>query len=80
MRALEAYPDVLAAAARDLAPHDITFYLRDLAAAYHRYYDAERVLVEDAAVRDARVALIAAVAQVLANALALLGVHAPQTM
>ncbi|MGA0050194.1 MAG: arginine--tRNA ligase [Burkholderiaceae bacterium] len=80
MRALEAYPDTLALAARDLAPHDITFYVRDLAAAYHRYYDAERVLVPEPAIRDARVALVAAVAQVLANALTILGVSAPQSM
>jgi len=63
-----------------LAPHDITFYVRDLAAAYHRYYDAERVLVPEPAIRDARVALVAAVAQVLANALTILGVSAPQSM
>ncbi|MGA1574731.1 MAG: arginine--tRNA ligase [Burkholderiaceae bacterium] len=80
MRALEAYPDTLALAARDLAPHDITFYVRDLAAAYPRYYDAERVLVPEPAIRDAHVALLASVAQVLANALTILGVSAPQSM
>jgi arginyl-tRNA synthetase len=63
-----------------LAPHDVTFYLRDLAACYHSYYDAERILVEDAATRDARVALIKATAQVLRNGLSLLGVVAPSSM
>lgn len=80
MLKLSAYPDVLAAAATDFAPHDITFYLRELAADYHRYYDAERILVDDAAVRTARVALAAAVAQVLRNGLAVLGVSAPAKM
>ncbi len=80
MLALARYPDMLGAAARDFAPHDVTFYLRDLAAAYHSYYDAERILVDDAAVRLARLALVAATAQVLRNGLALLGVDAPRKM
>jgi len=77
---LARYPDMLAAAARDFAPHDVTFYLRELAAAYHSYYDAERILVEEEPVRLARLALVAATAQVLRNGLALLGVSAPRTM
>jgi arginyl-tRNA synthetase len=80
MLKLSAYPGVLAAAATDFAPHDITFYLRELAADYHRYYDAERILVDDVAVKTARVALAAAVAQVLRNGLAVLGVSAPAKM
>ncbi len=80
MLLLARYPDMLAAAARDYAPHDVTFYLRELAAAYHSYYDAERILVDDEPVRLARLALVAATAEVLRNALALLGVSAPQTM
>jgi arginyl-tRNA synthetase len=80
MLLLARYPDMLAAAARDFAPHDVTFYLRDLAAAYHSYYDAERILVDDEPVRLARLALVAATAQVLRNGLALLGVDAPRTM
>ncbi|MEY3761981.1 MAG: hypothetical protein RL281_586, partial [Pseudomonadota bacterium] len=60
--------------AEDFAPHDVTFYLRDLAACYHSYYDAERILVEDEEVRLARLALVAATRQVLHNGLALLGV------
>lgn len=80
MLLLARYPDMLAAAARDFAPHDVTFYLRELAAAYHSYYDAERILVDEAPVRLARLALVAATAQVLRNGLALLGVGAPRTM
>ena len=63
---------MLAAAARDLAPHDVTFYLQDLAAAFHSYYDAERFLVDDDAVRRARLALAVAAGQVLNNGLAVL--------
>lgn len=80
MLQLARYPDVLAAAAADLAPHDITFYLRDLAAAYHSYYDSERILVDDEAQKLARLALVAATAQVLHNGLAVLGVGAPRKM
>ena len=74
------YPEMLTAAANDEAPHDVTFYLRELAAGYHSYYDAERILVDDEAVKLARLALVAATAQVLHNGLAVLGVSAPQKM
>ena len=80
MLLLAKYPEVLTAAAVDFAPHDVTFYLRELAACYHSYYDAERILVDDEAVRLARLALVAATAQVLHNGLAVLGVSAPQKM
>jgi arginyl-tRNA synthetase len=80
MLLLAKYPDMLTAAAADFAPHDVTFYLRELAASYHSYYDAERILVDDEAVRLARLALVAATAQVLHNGLAVLGVSAPQKM
>ena len=80
MLLLAKYPAMLSDAARDLAPHDVTFYLRELAASYHSYYDAERILVDDAAVKTARLALVAATAQVLHNGLAVLGVSAPQKM
>ncbi|WP_038203821.1 arginine--tRNA ligase [Xenophilus azovorans] len=80
MLLLARYPDMLAAAARDFAPHDVAFYLRELAAAYHSYYDAERILVDDEAVKKARLALVAACAQVLHNGLAVLGVSAPRKM
>jgi len=80
MLLLARYPAMLSDAARDFAPHDVTFYLRELAAAYHSYYDAERILVDDEAVKKARLALVAATAQVLHNGLAVLGVSAPQKM
>ena len=80
MLQLAKYPEMLRDAAEDFAPHDVTFYLRELAATYHSYYDAERILVEDEPVRNARLALVAATAQVLHNGLAVLGVSAPRKM
>jgi arginyl-tRNA synthetase len=80
MLQLAKYPDMLREAAADFAPHDVTFYLRELAAAYHTYYDAERILVDDEPVRNARLALVAATAGVLRNGLAVLGVGAPRKM
>jgi arginyl-tRNA synthetase len=74
------YPDMLTNAASGFAPHDVAFYLRELAACYHSYYDAERILVDDAVVKTARLALVAATAQVLHNGLAVLGVSAPRKM
>jgi arginyl-tRNA synthetase len=80
MLLLARYADMLTAAAADFAPHDVTFYLRELAACYHSYYDAERILVDDEPVKLARLALVAATAQVLHNGLAVLGVSAPRKM
>jgi arginyl-tRNA synthetase len=80
MLLLAKYPEMLTAAAKDFAPHDVTFYLRELAASYHSYYDAERILVDDEKVKRARLALVAATAQVLHNGLAILGVSAPRKM
>ncbi|PUE51912.1 arginine--tRNA ligase [Limnohabitans parvus] len=80
MLALAKYPEMLTSAATDFAPHDVTFYLRDLASLYHSYYDAERILVDDEAVKTARLALVAATAQVLKNGLQVLGVSAPPKM
>jgi arginyl-tRNA synthetase len=80
MLLLAKYPEMLSAAASGFAPHDVAFYLRELAACYHSYYDAERILVDDEAVKLARLALVAATAQVLHNGLAVLGVSAPQKM
>ena len=80
MLLLAKYPDMLNAAAKDFAPHDVTFYLRELAASYHSYYDAERILVDDEGVKKARLALVAATARVLHNGLAILGVSAPSKM
>jgi arginyl-tRNA synthetase len=80
MLLLARYPDMLTSAATDFAPHDVTFYLRELAGAYHSYYDAERILVDDETVKKARLALVAATARVLRNGLAVLGVSAPDKM
>ncbi len=77
---VSAFPEVAADAARELAPHSVAFYLRELAADFHSYYNAERILVEDEALRAARLALCAAVRQTLANGLSLLGVSAPEKM
>jgi arginyl-tRNA synthetase len=79
-RRLEEFPELLAAAARELAPHTVAFYLRELAGEFHSYYNAERILVENEALRLARLALCAAVRQTLANGLSLLGVSAPEKM
>ncbi|GAP38599.1 arginine--tRNA ligase [Piscinibacter sakaiensis] len=80
MLKLADYPAMLTAAAQGLAPHDVTFYLRELAGAFHSYYAAERVLGDDAGLTRARLALLRATRQVLANALRVLGVDAPAQM
>jgi arginyl-tRNA synthetase len=80
MHKLAEYPDMLTHAASELAPHAVAFYLRDLASEFHSFYNAERVLVDVAAERDARIALLAAARQVLANGLAMIGVSAPAKM
>jgi arginyl-tRNA synthetase len=74
------YPQVLAAAAKELAPHHVAFYLRDLAADLHAFYNAERVLVDTLPLLHARLRLLQAVRQVMHNALAVLGVSAPLRM
>ena len=74
------FPEVVESAARDLAPHQIAFYLRDLAAEFHGYYNAERMLVDDPALTAARLALSVAVRQVIRNGMALLGVSCPESM
>jgi arginyl-tRNA synthetase len=80
MMKLAEYPGMLTRAAAEHAPHDVAFYLRELAAAFHAYYAAERFLVDDAALARARMALLAATRQVLRNALEVLGVSAPESM
>ncbi|WP_407279578.1 arginine--tRNA ligase [Aromatoleum evansii] len=77
---LGAFAELIQSAAADYAPHQIAFYLKDLAGEFHSWYNAERMLVEDEGLKLARLALAAAVRQVLANGLALLGVSAPQSM
>jgi arginyl-tRNA synthetase len=80
LQRLAAYPELLATATEELAPHQLCFYLKDLAADFHAFYNAERVLVDEAPTREARLALLLAARQVLRNGLALLGVGAPERM
>ncbi|MDY7576976.1 arginine--tRNA ligase [Herbaspirillum sp. RTI4] len=77
---LAEYPDMLTHALEELGPHQVAFYLRDLAGELHSYYNAERVLVDDAATKMARLALMLATRQVLRNGLSLIGVSAPEKM
>jgi len=79
-RRLAEFPDMLTAAAGELAPHAVAFYLRDLAGDFHAFYNADRVLVDDETVKRARLALLAATRQVLRNGLAVIGVSAPRRM
>lgn len=81
MMKLAHYPNMVTNAALNLAPHDVAFYLRDVASALHSYYNAERFIVEgDLALSRARLSLLQATAQVLRSGLALLGVSAPEKM
>ena len=80
LRRIADFPDELALAARDLAPHLMTFYLRELAAEFHSYYNAEQFLVDEPRLRQARLALVVAVGQVIRNGLGVLGVGAPEKM
>ncbi|MCB1730007.1 MAG: arginine--tRNA ligase [Halieaceae bacterium] len=80
LRQLARYPEVVAGAAIASEPHTVATYLRELAADFHTWYNAHKMLVEDAGLRNARVALCEAVRQVIANGLGLLGVSAPEAM
>jgi arginyl-tRNA synthetase len=80
LRLLMDYPAVVEDAARDLAPHLVAFYLKDLAAVFHSYYNSTHFLVDDELARMARLSLIVAVRHVLASGLGLLGVSAPAKM
>jgi len=77
---LSRYPEVVETAGENLEPHLVATYLRELAAAFHMYYNTHQFLVDDAALRDARLTLAQATRQVLANGLALLGISAPESM
>jgi len=77
---LSRYPEVVESAGQNLEPHLVATYLRELAAAFHLYYNTNQFIVDDAALRDARLALAEAARQVLANGLALLGISAPESM
>jgi len=80
MQRLAEFPGVIALAAQELSPHHIAFWLRDCASDFHAWYNAERVLVDDAALKLARLRLASTTRQVLANGLELLGVSAPERM
>lgn len=80
MQRLSSYPETVADAATDLAPHTIANYLKELASELHSYYNEYKFLIEDEAVKIARLSLIAATQQVLKNGLYLLGVSAPEKM
>lgn len=80
LRRLAEYPEMLTVAAAELSPHTVAFYLRDLAGDFHTFYNADRVLVDDADLKLARLALLSATRQVIENGLGLLGVSAPRKM
>jgi arginyl-tRNA synthetase len=80
IKAMGRYPDVVRTSALSLAPHRISFFLMELAAAFHTYYNKHRVLVDDAPLAAARLCLVLAVQKVIRNGLALLGVSAPEKM
>ena len=80
MTALSTYPELLQRAALAHEPHQLTGYLRDLANGLHSYYNAHKVLVDDHELRHARVCLLLAVRQVLANGLSIIGVSTPEVM
>lgn len=80
IRLLARFPEVVSAAAHDTAPQSIAHYLRDMADAFHSYYNAQKFMLEDADLRNARLTLVQACQQVIANGLTLLGVSAPQRM
>ncbi len=80
MARLSEFPEVLTLAAKDFAPHSLCFYLKDLAGDFHAFYNAQRILVEEDDVRNARLALLLATRQVLRNGFALLGISAPEKM
>lgn len=80
LNTLSRYPDIIIEAALHYEPHQLTNYLRDLAADFHAYYNSHQFIVDDAELRNARLALIASVRQTLKNAFAILGISAPETM
>jgi arginyl-tRNA synthetase len=80
MAKLSEYPEMLKKAADELGPHQVAFYLRDLAGELHSYYNAERVLVDDESLKLARLSLLLATRQVIKNGLELIGVSAPARM
>ncbi len=80
IKTLARYPDVLAASAKSMEPHRVTYYLKDLASAFHTYYNKHRVLTDNPQLRCGRLNLVLAVQKVIRNGLTLLGVSAPDRM
>jgi arginyl-tRNA synthetase len=80
LNTLTRYPEVIEHAATNRAPHALAHYLRELANAFHTYYNAEQFIVEDERLRNARLALVLGVQQVIRNGLRLLGISAPESM
>jgi arginyl-tRNA synthetase len=80
MSTLSRYPEIIELAAKNRAPHSLVHYLRDLANEFHTYYNAHQFIVDAADIRNARLVLIAATQQVIANGLGILGVSAPEAM
>jgi arginyl-tRNA synthetase len=80
MRGLSRYPEIIALAANNRAPQHLVHYLRDLASEFHTYYNAHTFIVDEEDLRNARLVLIAATRQVIANGLSVLGVSAPDSM
>ena len=80
LTALVRYPEVLRQAAANRTPHTVVFYLRDLANAFHTWYNAAQFIAPDPPLRNARLALALGVQQVVRNGLGVLGVSAPETM
>jgi arginyl-tRNA synthetase len=80
VKMIAAYPDVVVSCAADLEPHRVSFYLLELATAFHRFYNRNRVITDNGPLTAARLILVSAVKQVLANALGLMGIGAPESM
>jgi arginyl-tRNA synthetase len=77
---LSRYPEMIENAAAVYEPHQVTYYLRELAQQFHTFYDANKILIDDQELRNARLSLIAAIQQVLRNGLTIIGVKAPEVM
>ena len=80
IKALSTFPEVVAGASQNFEPHRITFYLQDLAGLFHSFYNKNRVIIEDTELAVARLFLLKCVAITLRNALAMLGISAPEKM
>ncbi len=80
LKRLAAYPEIISSSAKNLEPHNIAHYLRELANDFHSYYNAEKFIIDDANLRNARFNLIRAVKQTILNGLTILGVSAPESM